>query len=81
MYFLLNKLPVGDSGSAEGITLGAVLGAGRPTGSIFQLITGPVRAAGATGQQPADRPGTLEKSVVAPSVCPLEINIIQTQQQ
>lgn len=61
----------------EGMTLGAVLGAGRPTGSIFQLTTGPERGAG-MGQQP-ESPGTLEKSVDGPrDGCPLLISIVES---
>lgn len=57
-------------------TLGAVLGAGRPTGSIFQLTTADL-AAGATGTgQHPESPATLEKSFPVPSAFPLDISIV-----
>lgn len=58
-----------------GNTFGAVLGAGNPTGSIFQLIIDVRAGATGTGQQP-DSPGTLEKSLPLPSVVPFEISIV-----
>lgn len=68
--------PVGERGIAVDRTLGAVLGVGNPTESIFQLTMAD-RAAGATGtgQQP-DSPGTLEKSFPVPNAFPLDINIL-----
>lgn len=59
----------------DGKTLGAVLGAGNPTGSIFQLIIDERAGATGTGQQP-DSPGTLEKSFPLPSALPFEISIV-----
>lgn len=60
-------------------TLGAVLGAGRPTGSIFQLTTADRAAAGATGTgQHPESPGTLEKSFPVPSAFPLDISIVRS---
>lgn len=57
-------------------TLGAVLGAGNPTESIFQLTMAD-RAAGATGTgQHPESPGTLEKSFPLPNAFPLEISIL-----
>lgn len=58
-------------------TLGAVFGAGRPTGSIFQLTTADL-AAGATGTgQHPESPGILEKSFPVPNAFPLDISIVQ----
>lgn len=57
-------------------TLGAVFGAGKPTGSIFQLTTADL-AAGATGTgQHPESPATLEKSFPVPSAFPLDISIV-----
>lgn len=69
---------MGESGSAVGITLVAVLGVGKPTGSIFQLTIADL-AVGVTGtgQQP-ESAATLEKSF-PPALnvgFPLDINII-----
>lgn len=56
-------------------TLGAVLGVGSPTGSIFQLTMADL-AEGATGQQPAASPATLVKSLPLPNAFPFEINML-----
>lgn len=58
-------------------TLGAVLGVGSPTGSIFQLTMADL-ADGATGQQPAANPATLVKSLPLPNAFPFEINMLST---
>lgn len=72
---VIKNKPDGDKASVGGKTLGAVLGAGNPTGSIFQLIIEVRAGATGTGQQP-DSPGTLEKSLPLPSALPFEISIV-----
>lgn len=80
MFFYVNEkqiifLPDGDSGNVGAKTLGVVLGAGNPTGSIFQLIIDDRAGATGTGQQP-DSPGTLENSFPPPNAFPFEISIV-----
>lgn len=61
---------------AFGKALGAVLGTGSPTGSIFQLtMAGRADGATGTGQHP-ESPATLEKSFPLPNKFPFEINIM-----
>lgn len=65
-------------GSVGAKILGAVLGVGSPTESIFQLTICDRAGEGATGQQPPESPpGTLPlNSLPPPRVVPLEISMV-----
>lgn len=70
-------------GSVGAKILGAVLGVGSPTESIFQLTIWDLAGEGATGQQPPESPpGTLPlNSLPPPRVVPLEISMVDMHQQ